>query len=64
MQRTNHVRRARLSRFSPFVAAFLAAGVVGSGAAYAQNTGGATVTPVGNGTVATAGETMRWKAVP
>lgn len=57
MQRTTHVRRARfssLSRFSPFVAALLAAGLVGSGAAYAQNTGGATVTPLGNGTVATA----------
>ena len=57
MQRTIHIRRARLShfsRFSPFVAALVAAGFIGSGAAYAQNTGGATVTPVGNGTVATA----------
>ncbi|NIF40263.1 OmpA family protein [Burkholderia sp. Tr-862] len=51
MQRTIHVRR---TRFSPFVAALVAAGLIGSGAAYAQNTGGATVTPVGNGTVATA----------
>ncbi|MBR8177987.1 OmpA family protein [Burkholderia ambifaria] len=51
MQRTIHIRRARFSRF---VAALVAAGLVGSGAAYAQNTGGATVTPVGNGTVATA----------
>ncbi|MFP3506636.1 OmpA family protein [Burkholderia sp. SIMBA_062] len=51
MQRTIHVRRARLS---PFVAALVAAGLIGSGAAYAQNMGGATVTPVGNGTVATA----------
>ncbi|WP_126227067.1 OmpA family protein [Burkholderia ambifaria] len=54
MQRTIHLRRARLSHFSPFVAALVAAGLIGSGAAYAQNTGGATVTPVGNGTVATA----------
>ncbi|WP_175736177.1 OmpA family protein [Burkholderia ambifaria] len=54
MQRTIHIRRARFSRFSPFVAALVAAGLIGSGAAYAQNTGGATVTPVGNGTVATA----------
>ncbi|PRF96216.1 cell envelope biogenesis protein OmpA [Burkholderia ambifaria] len=54
MQRTIHIRRARLSHFSPFVAALAAAGLIGSGAAYAQNTGGATVTPVGNGTVATA----------
>ncbi|WP_175673041.1 OmpA family protein [Burkholderia ambifaria] len=51
MQRTIHIRRARLS---PFVAALVAAGLIGSGAAYAQNTGGATVTPVGNATVATA----------
>ena len=50
MQRTNHVRRMR---FSAFVAALAAAGLVASGAAYAQNTGGATVTPIGNGTVAT-----------
>ncbi|MBR8335514.1 OmpA family protein [Burkholderia ambifaria] len=54
MQRTIHIRRARLSHFSPFVAALAAAGLIGSGAAYAQNTGGATVTPVGNGTVAAA----------
>ncbi|MCO1383263.1 OmpA family protein [Burkholderia multivorans] len=52
MQRTIHVRRMRLSRLSSFVAALLAAGLVGNGAAYAQNAGGATVTPVGNGTVA------------
>ena len=51
MQRTIHIRRARFSRF---VAALVAAGLIGSGAAYAQNTGGATVTPVGHGTVATA----------
>ncbi|MBY4831378.1 OmpA family protein [Burkholderia dolosa] len=54
MTRTIHVRRMRLSRLSSFVAVLLAAGLVGNGAAYAQNTGGATVTPVGNGTVATA----------
>ncbi|AIO41774.1 OmpA family protein [Burkholderia sp. AU19243] len=56
MQRTNHVRRVRLPRLShlsPFVIALFAAGLVGGGAAYAQNTG-ATVTPVGNGTVAAA----------
>ncbi|RQZ33529.1 OmpA family protein [Burkholderia sp. Bp9090] len=51
MQRTIQVRRTRLS---PFVAALAATGLVACGAAYAQNTGGATVTPVGNGTVATA----------
>ncbi|RQR28532.1 OmpA family protein [Burkholderia sp. Bp9142] len=51
MQRTIHVQRARLS---PFVAGLVAAGLIASGAAYAQNKGGATVTPVGNGTVATA----------
>ncbi|KVR81745.1 cell envelope biogenesis protein OmpA [Burkholderia vietnamiensis] len=49
MQRTIHARRARLL---PFFAALAAAGLV-AGSAYAQNTGGATVTPVGNGTVAT-----------
>ncbi|QVN17047.1 OmpA family protein [Burkholderia pyrrocinia] len=49
MHRTIHVRRARLS---PAIAALLAAGLVASGASFAQNTG-ATVTPVGNGTVAT-----------
>ncbi|WP_175924430.1 OmpA family protein [Burkholderia latens] len=57
MQRTIQVRRMRFPRYprvSSFVAALLAAGLVGGGAAYAQNTGGATVTPVGNGTVATA----------
>ncbi|KVA09490.1 cell envelope biogenesis protein OmpA [Burkholderia latens] len=56
MQRTNHVRRVRLPRLShlsQFVIALFAAGLVGGGAAYAQNTG-ATVTPVGNGTVAAA----------
>ncbi|MBR8315625.1 OmpA family protein [Burkholderia dolosa] len=54
MPRTIHVRRMRLSRLSSFVAVLLAAGLVGNGAAYAENAGGATVTPVGNGTVATA----------
>ncbi|HDR9036561.1 OmpA family protein [Burkholderia vietnamiensis] len=49
MQRTIHARRTRLL---PFFAALAAAGLV-AGSAYAQNTGGATVTPVGNGTVAT-----------
>lgn len=49
MQRTIHARRARLL---PFFAALAAAGLV-AGSAYAQNTGGATVTPVGNGTAAT-----------
>ncbi|ABO53481.1 OmpA family protein [Burkholderia vietnamiensis] len=49
MQRTIRARRARLL---PFFAALAAAGLV-AGSAYAQNTGGATVTPVGNGTVAT-----------
>lgn len=49
MRRTIHARRAR---FSPVLAALFAAGLVASGAAFAQNTG-ATVTPVGNGTVAT-----------
>ncbi|HDR9108035.1 TPA: OmpA family protein [Burkholderia vietnamiensis] len=49
MQRTIHARRARLL---PFFAALAAAGLV-AGSAYAQNTGSATVTPVGNGTVAT-----------
>ncbi|WP_063547877.1 OmpA family protein [Burkholderia territorii] len=48
MQRTIH------ARLSPFVVALAAAGLVASGAACAQNTGGATVTPVGNGTVAAA----------
>ncbi|UTV55219.1 OmpA family protein [Burkholderia arboris] len=53
MHRTNHVRRARFSAaVSPALAALFAAGLVASGAAFAQNTG-ATVTPVGNGTVAT-----------
>ncbi|WP_321810686.1 MULTISPECIES: OmpA family protein [unclassified Burkholderia] len=51
MQRTIQVRRTRLS---PFVSALAAAGLVACGAAHAQNTGGSTVTPVGNGTVATA----------
>ncbi|PFH27354.1 MULTISPECIES: OmpA family protein [Burkholderia] len=51
MQRTIHVRRARVT---PFAAALLAAGLVASGAAFAQSTGGATVTPVANGTVAAA----------
>lgn len=49
MQRTIHARRARLL---PFFAALAAAGLV-AGSAYAQNTGGATVTPGGNGTGAT-----------
>ncbi|AOI64560.1 cell envelope biogenesis protein OmpA [Burkholderia territorii] len=48
MQRTTH------ARLSPFVVALATAGLVASGAACAQNTGGATVTPVGNGTVAAA----------
>ncbi|MCW3698043.1 OmpA family protein [Burkholderia cenocepacia] len=53
MHRTIQVRRARLSAaVSPALAALFAAGLVASGAAFAQNTG-ATVTPVGNGTVAT-----------
>ncbi|ALX13152.1 cell envelope biogenesis protein OmpA [Burkholderia cepacia JBK9] len=53
MHRTIHVRRARFSAaVSPALAALFAAGLVASGAAFAQNTG-ATVTPVGNGTVAT-----------
>ncbi|WP_217590701.1 OmpA family protein [Burkholderia sp. GbtcB21] len=49
MHRTIHARRPRLS---PALAALFAAGLVASGAAFAQNTG-ATVTPVGNGSVAT-----------
>ncbi|UVE66663.1 OmpA family protein [Burkholderia pyrrocinia] len=49
MHRTIHAWRPR---FSPALAALLAAGLVASGAAFAQNTG-ATVTPVGNGSVAT-----------
>ncbi|BAX59574.1 OmpA family protein [Burkholderia stabilis] len=53
MHRSIHAWRPR---FSPALAALLAAGLVtglvASGAAFAQNTG-ATVTPVGNGTVAT-----------
>ncbi|MBU9419719.1 OmpA family protein [Burkholderia multivorans] len=49
MQRTNHTLRARRRAV---VAALVAAGFVASGAAFAQNAGGATVTPVGNGTVA------------
>ncbi|MCA3845956.1 MAG: OmpA family protein [Burkholderia sp.] len=53
MHRTIHVRRARLAAaVSPALAALFAAGFVVSGAAFAQNTG-ETVTPVGNGTVAT-----------
>ncbi|MDN7591174.1 OmpA family protein [Burkholderia seminalis] len=53
MHRTIHARRARLSAaLSPAFVALFAAGLVASGAAFAQNTG-ATVTPVGNGTVAT-----------
>ncbi|WP_269509320.1 OmpA family protein [Burkholderia sp. IMCC1007] len=51
MQRTLHVARTRVT---PFAAALLAASLVASGAAFAQNTGGATVTPVANGTVAAA----------
>ncbi|MCU9955252.1 OmpA family protein [Burkholderia sp. BKH01] len=49
MHRTIHAWRPRLS---PALAALFAAGLVVSGAAFAQNTG-ATVTPVGNGSVAT-----------
>ncbi|GAU03096.1 MULTISPECIES: OmpA family protein [Burkholderia cepacia complex] len=49
MHRSIHAWRPRCS---PALAALLAAGLVASGAAFAQNTG-ATVTPVGNGTVAT-----------
>ncbi|KVR41679.1 OmpA family protein [Burkholderia multivorans] len=49
MQRTNHALRARRCAV---VAALVAAGFVAGGTAYAQNAGGATVTPVGNGTVA------------
>ncbi|NTY35574.1 OmpA family protein [Burkholderia diffusa] len=49
MHRTIHAWRPRLS---PALAALFAAGLVASGAAFAQNTG-ATVTPVGNGSVAT-----------
>jgi OOP family OmpA-OmpF porin len=53
MHRTIQTRRARFSAaLTPAVAALLAAGLFASGAAFAQNTG-ATVTPVGNGTVAT-----------
>ncbi|KVD09112.1 cell envelope biogenesis protein OmpA [Burkholderia ubonensis] len=50
MRNTNHTRRAR---FSPVIAALLAAGLLAAGASsFAQNSG-ATVTPVGNGTVQT-----------
>ncbi|WP_322083520.1 OmpA family protein [Burkholderia sp. BCC1972] len=53
MHRTIHARRTRFSvALSPALAALFAAGLVASSAAFAQNTG-ATVTPVGNGTVAT-----------
>ncbi|PCE29578.1 OmpA family protein [Burkholderia ubonensis] len=48
MRNTNHARRAR---FSPVLAALLAAGLLAGGASsFAQNSG-ATVTPVGNGNV-------------
>ncbi|KVN26762.1 cell envelope biogenesis protein OmpA [Burkholderia pyrrocinia] len=47
MRNTIHARRAR---FSPILAALLAAGLLASGASFAQNSG-ATVTPVGTGNV-------------
>ncbi|AWU98408.1 cell envelope biogenesis protein OmpA [Burkholderia sp. JP2-270] len=52
MHRTIHARRPRLSPARSTLLALFAAGLVASGAAFAQNTG-ATVTPVGNGSVAT-----------
>ncbi|MBN3779298.1 OmpA family protein [Burkholderia sp. Ac-20345] len=64
MHRTIHVRRARLSvALSPAVATLLAAGLFASGAAFAQNTG-ATVTPVGNGTVTTTALSANTGAAP
>ncbi|WP_423759055.1 OmpA family protein [Burkholderia sp. NLJ2] len=52
MHRSIHAWRPRCSPARSTLFSLLAAGLVASGAAFAQNTG-ATVTPVGNGTVAT-----------
>ncbi|RQR55680.1 OmpA family protein [Burkholderia sp. Bp9126] len=46
----NTIHHARRARFSPVLAALLAAGLLAGGASFAQ-TGGATVTPVGTGNV-------------